>query len=101
MKKSFYISTLSLIFTISLIGCTNSVNTERLKTIDCSTSTSDYDNGKRVGEIMATASDGERDCKYGYETWSVKESQQMGFPLPEYSDCYCKGFYEGYDKTKK
>ena len=101
MNNSFYLSAISLIFALSLTGCGDSFNTERLKTIDCSNSESEYEKGIRAGEIIATASDGERDCKYGYDNWTVRECPQLGLSVPEFSDCYCKGFYEGYDKTKK
>lgn len=99
MRNPIYTIVLFLFVMPIITGCGE--NTERLKSIDCSNSNSEYEKGIRAGEIIATASDGQRDCKYGYDNWTVRECPQLGLSVPEFSDCYCKGFYEGYDKTKK
>jgi hypothetical protein len=91
------------LFILFSVSCTGNIKTEKkLQTtniyehLNCDDS-SGYESGKDAGEMMAFASDGERDCDKAYQNWTVEISKSIGF-LPEKTDCYCKGFYENYDK---
>ena len=89
---------LALFFISLSFACNES--SDKYEKIQCDVSSSDYQNGSSAGEIMAITDDGKRDCSYGYDNWTVKLSKAMG-TLPEKTDCYCKGFYDSYDKNIK
>ena len=94
---SIYFKIFLLIFIfLSFFSCSESPND--YGNIQCDNNSSDYQSGYSTGEIMATATDGKRDCSYGYENWDKKIGPSLGVVVTK-TDCYCKGFYEGYDKT--
>jgi hypothetical protein len=94
--KVIYVSMISILI-ILLVGC--SEDSKKYENLNCNDAAG-YDSGISAGEIMAIADDGKRDCDYGYENWTVEISKSIGV-LPEKTDCYCKGFYESYDKSVK
>jgi hypothetical protein len=89
--------TIIIFFMIGLVSCSN--DSKKYENLDCNDSAG-YSSGQDAGEIMAYVADGERDCDYGYEKWTAAISKSIGL-LPEKTDCYCKGFYEAYDKNIK
>jgi hypothetical protein len=97
MKSSIIKKRTFLIYSIAIILSSCGHSAEYFKNLDCSSSQSDYEKGLNIASYIKIASDGRRDCNQAFK-FQVEMNKSLGLSAGEKTDCWCKGFYDGYDR---